>query len=108
MASGVNCVCSAEALAAAPAATDVDAKKNENRTIDTCHESEKKRGAAPGARPGEKHTPGNGQFYATAFLFSDNLPAPERPAGAFGARGSGSNRYSRQCAPTHGRLKRVP
>ena len=61
-----KCVCSAEALAAAPAAKDVDAKENGNGTIDTCHESEKNKGTAPGARrppfSGEKTAPRNGQF----------------------------------------------
>ena len=42
-------VCLLCTLAAAPAAKDVDAKKNENGTKDTCHEREKKRGSGPSA-----------------------------------------------------------
>ena len=61
-----KCACSAEALAAAPAAKDVDAKENENGAIDTCHQSEKTRGGGPGApRPplsAKTATPGNGEF----------------------------------------------
>ena len=45
----MKCVCSAEALAAAPAAKGVGAKENENGTIDTCHQSERTRGSGPGA-----------------------------------------------------------
>ena len=62
----MKCVCSAEALGAAPAAKDVDAKENENGTIDTCQQREKTRGSGPGApRPlfsEKKATPGNGEF----------------------------------------------
>ena len=60
-------VCSAEALAAAPAAKGVDAKESESGAIDTCRESEKTRGSGPGApRPlfsaKKKAIPGNGEF----------------------------------------------
>ena len=44
----MKCVCAAEALAAAPAAKDVDAKENENGTIATRHQSEKTKGQRAG------------------------------------------------------------
>ena len=64
---GLWVVCSAEALAAAPAAKDVDTKENETGAIATRHQSEKTRGSGPGApRPhffGEKSAPpGNDEF----------------------------------------------
>ena len=103
-------VCSAEALAAAPAAKEVDAEKNNNGVVDACDGGGKKATAAGAPKSSfsiKKPAAENGQFYVSAFVFSDDFRAPGRRGPFRAAAKRGAETTARQTWAS-GRLKRAP